>query len=378
MKKWEDIIKERLEEYDCTPPEGSLEAFHQLREAKSAFPGKKGIPWRWILVPAMVSASLAVFLIHHGLQPSGTNPQIIPQAVVTNQPDDIPYDAQTAMVLISNDVKPLSHPTTGQPKEIILADILSHADEIQTTDSFDTPSESQVPEITETIEHIISAPVDIDSLRLTESKRRTGSSWPAIEKVLPSAFAFSLIPLLASATTTPATFTFPAPPDLTADPTVIAPSAASHAFPMKAGIVTSFYFNEHICFSTGIQYTQYRSVFTYDSFGEIKQVVHYLGVPIRVDWSIVSSNLFDIYLGGGFEFDQCIKATFGNDSVKKDRAAFSLVGVGGIRLNLCKNFGLYIQPELVWDITSGNRKLITYRTEHPLMFDVSTGLRIVF
>ena len=84
------------------------------------------------------------------------------------------------------------------------------------------------------------------------------------------------------------------------------------------------------------------------------------------------------------------------DAVKRDGFIFSLLVAGGIQVNVHKLIGLYLEPELVW--TGGkptkaeenyypwyvngllpgpdNTKLQTYRTEHPFMFSVSTGLRI--
>lgn len=377
MKKWEDIIKERLEEYDCTPPEGSLEAFHQLREAKSAFPGKKGIPWGWLLVPATVAASLFIFLFNNVTPTANVNPELSPLAV-TDQRDTIPCDMPIAIAPVSEEVQPRPRPTVCRTNETIFI-TPEHTDEGRDNSTIDTSdsTESHSPAFAENNEQL-STPLYSDASSPSKSEQRDGS-WPAIIKALPSTLAFSTIPFLASGIFKPVAFTSPTPPSLySTNPTAIAPTSARHAFPLKIGLTTAFCINERVRLSTGIQYSQYRSVFTYDDFGDIKQVVHYLGVPLRADWSVFSDKWFEIYLGSGFELDQCVKATFSDTSVKKDGLVFSLTGVGGVQLNLCKNFGLYIQPELVWDITFGNRKLITYRTEHPLMFDVSAGLRIVF
>ena len=80
----------------------------------------------------------------------------------------------------------------------------------------------------------------------------------------------------------------------------------------------------------------------------------------------------------------CQQASAGNDA-------------GGIQINANKRMGLYLEPELVWTggkpstaeervypegwygyeiPTEESIGLQTYRTEHPFMFSISTGLRI--
>ena len=61
MKQWEDILKERLEGYKSTLPEGSYAEFQKLREAGKAAPRKKAYPLVWAAAVA-VAASLAAVL----------------------------------------------------------------------------------------------------------------------------------------------------------------------------------------------------------------------------------------------------------------------------------------------------------------------------
>ena len=110
--------------------------------------------------------------------------------------------------------------------------------------------------------------------------------------------------------------------------------------------------------------------------GEKWQRVHYLGIPVRLDWIIASHSLFDVYVGGGMQGDFCLNATLAEKDIKKDRPSLSLVGAGGLQMNATKRLGLYLEPELSWRIPDGNNTLVTYRSEHPVMFSVSAGIRI--
>ena len=146
-----------------------------------------------------------------------------------------------------------------------------------------------------------------------------------------------------------------------------------------------------------------------DSFGvqgfqvERKQVAQYLGIPVRLDWSLAKNKLLDVYVGGGAAADYCIGAKMIikytdpalKDSIqelRRDGFVFSLIGAGGIQFNATKRIGLYLEPELTWSkppkkpsldfygdiviMEEGDYRLETYRTAHPFMFTVATGLRI--
>ena len=139
--------------------------------------------------------------------------------------------------------------------------------------------------------------------------------------------------------------------------------------------------------------------------GEKEQLVQYLGIPLRLDWSLAKNNWLDVYVGAGAQADYCIGATLTDmrigkqrdvETLERDGFVFSLLGAGGIQLNANKRIGLYIEPEFVWTggkpskteevvipgrgrveiPTEESTGLQTYRTEHPFMFSISTGLRI--
>jgi hypothetical protein len=115
--------------------------------------------------------------------------------------------------------------------------------------------------------------------------------------------------------------------------------------------------------------------------GEKRQQVHYLGIPVRLDWVFASNSRFDVYTGGGVLGDLCLNATLAGMSREKDRLSLSLVGAGGIQMNATKHLGIYLEPELSWRIPMdnpifGNNTLVTYRSEHPVMFSIATGIRI--
>ena len=133
---------------------------------------------------------------------------------------------------------------------------------------------------------------------------------------------------------------------------------------------------ERFRLTTGLEYSRYQSNLISYIEGEKKQVSHYLGVPVRLDWMLAGNRRFDVYFGGGIEGGFCIGATLAGERIRKDGFNLSLLGAGGIQFNLNKHLGVYVEPELSWTLPSESRVLQTYRSERPLMFSVTTGLRL--
>ena len=149
----------------------------------------------------------------------------------------------------------------------------------------------------------------------------------------------------------------------------------SHRMPFVVGLSVKFPVTEKIGLTTGLEYSLYSSSFWYPT-GEKTQLVHYLGIPVRLDWTFVSSRRVDAYLGAGIKGDLCVGATLDGHSIGKDGPAFRLLGAGGIQFNATRNLGLFVEPEVSWTLPSDRRMLSTYSSEHPWMFTVATGIRI--
>ena len=84
----------------------------------------------------------------------------------------------------------------------------------------------------------------------------------------------------------------------------------------------------------------------------------------------ISNNHCDIIFADFFDAFEAGK------KIAKDGVGFSLIGAGGVQFNITDNLGIFLDPTLSWNIPSNNRVLDTYKSAHPFMFSVSTGLRI--
>lgn len=188
-----------------------------------------------------------------------------------------------------------------------------------------------------------------------------------------------------------------------------------HPALFKGGLSVGIPLADRLKIVTGLEYSRYRSDFGWSfsggpavkpTNGEKQQIVRYLGVPLRLDWSLARNYMVDVYIGAGVQADYCVGADLIDsrteeahriETVKRDGFVFSLLAAGGIQVNANERIGLYLEPELIY--TGGEptkaeenyypwiidgllppipdcNRLQTYRTEHPFMFSISTGLRI--
>jgi len=145
--------------------------------------------------------------------------------------------------------------------------------------------------------------------------------------------------------------------------------------PLRTGISVRIPLTDRWSITTGLDYSWYASEIEYSLSGIHKQNAHYLGIPLRADLTIARNRWMDVYVGAGGSMDFCVAAYDAGQKIERDGVGFSLIGSGGIQFNISKNLGLFLDPTLSWDMTSGNRTLDTYRSEHPFMFAVSSGLR---
>ena len=362
MRKWEDIVKDKMEEPEGTLPESIFAEFRARREAATAAPAPKRFPLMWAVVPA-VAAGLATVLILH--RPSATEGEIqiiqqplTPVAVVTDS-TRVAEPEQTTP-LIAQAVKPkVERPADVKPQEVRPADVKP-----QEVVKVEITEDSENTEVDENIENV--DPVEeADSVPTKPVTMKVG---PATGIIAGGGLLAAIIPPALEAGTT-----MEYAQEYAHDGRI---GNAVHYFPLKVGFSVRFPLKDRVSFTTGLNYSRYRSSFTYSLSGEKIQNAHYLGIPVRLDWTLASNKWLDIYVGGGFEGDFCLGATLAGERIAKDAFCASLLGAGGIQFNLTKRFGVYVEPALSCTITPENPVPETYRTKHPLMFSVSSGLRI--
>ena len=407
MKEWEDIIKDRLEGYESTLPEGSLEQFRTRRMASGGTSSRKRArPAAWLLVAA-AAACLAIVFIPRNQDVAEEGVQIVP-APVAEVPEtdvqDTPGDTTDAMDTIvprliaqniSSDrffaehVNPVIPVESAKPAEI--EETVETETNNITTDT--TALETSTPFQYQEPANDKSPSLPLDDNGIKQDKKSGANIGTVIAGVLGTGMAGALIPgfsgLLAvksaDVTTLPINYFdvigasqsylnggygYPELKDMLV--------GANHNLPLRVGLSARIPVSNRLGITTGATYSLYSSEFDYSESGHKKQYARYAGIPVRLDWTIATTKRrrIEVYAGAGFEGDFCLAATFGGQDIKKDGFGLSLLGAGGVQWNIAGKLGLYLEPELSWGLTSKNRVLETYRSEHPLMFSATTGLRL--
>ena len=149
---------------------------------------------------------------------------------------------------------------------------------------------------------------------------------------------------------------------------------ASNSIPYSFGLNISMAINDKVAVTGGSEISIYHSRITINNISNV-QNAYYLGIPLRLDWTMWQNGPVSVWIGGGGKVDRLVYGKFGSDRVKDNTLNWSIVGDLGIQYDLSKNVGLFLSPEVSYFFKPENPVLQTYRTENPLMFTVGAGLR---
>ena len=154
-----------------------------------------------------------------------------------------------------------------------------------------------------------------------------------------------------------------------------------HEIPVSAGVSARIHLTDRLSINTGLNYTRYKSLRTRTIAGSSTrqkdwQNVHYLGVPVRLDYMAVNKKHFNMYFGAGAQMDKCVYATVGEERLHEKQVLFGVNGTMGIQVNLARFVGLYFEPEVSYAINEGT--IETFRSDEPFVVTVRGGLRFNF
>ena len=153
-----------------------------------------------------------------------------------------------------------------------------------------------------------------------------------------------------------------------------------HEIPVSFGVSARIFLNKRFAVNTGLHYTKYTSTrkrYFYKNGETIrdKQNVHYIGIPLRLDWMIVNRKHFNLYLGWGINADKCIYATIGNERLREREVIVSSIFTAGLQVNIVPSVGLYFEPYISRPLMLGT--LNTLRNDNT-MISAQGGLRFNF
>ncbi|MBR1926557.1 MAG: hypothetical protein IJ840_02215 [Bacteroidales bacterium] len=379
MKKWEDIIKDKLEDTNDTLPESLFAEFQSRRDGLSSAPSRKRSPLLWMLAPA-VAAGLAAVLLLRVSPPQDNMIQIVESPVMATRTlteHDTPHIPEPQVI---PDMRPTFRAVAdARAGQAAREDITSEDAATEKGDAEESGAGEPKAEVSIAKEPVVNEyPLAVPARQAFRIKFAPAAGVIAGGGLL-AALAGSFGTKMAGDLEIPGYYSSDVlapnnPPD-PQDPKDKLVGKASHHVPLKAGLSLSFPVGGNLSVTSGVDYSRFVSRFHYSLSGEKTQVAHYIGVPVRLDWTFTSWERLDAYIGAGLEGDYCLGATFGGDKIKGDGFSLSVVGTAGLMINLSRHVGLYVEPGLNWAMPSGRRVLETYRTGHPVSFSASGGLR---
>ena len=157
---------------------------------------------------------------------------------------------------------------------------------------------------------------------------------------------------------------------------------AKHHAPVSVGLQVAFGIAPRLSLSTGLVYTRTSSDFypyAPNSNYNVHQVLHYVGIPVGLNYEFWQSGGFHAYVMAGAEADYNVKNDTEEEGVKKedakrDRVQFSGKASLGAQYDITPKVGLYIEPGAKYYFDNGSHVENTFKDKE-LNFNLQFGLR---
>ena len=157
---------------------------------------------------------------------------------------------------------------------------------------------------------------------------------------------------------------------------------AKHHAPVSVGLQVAFGIAPRLSLSAGLVYTRTSSDFYPYAPGSsynVHQVLHYVGIPVGLNYEFWQSGGFHAYVMAGAEADYNVKNDTEEEGVKKedakrDRVQFSGKASLGAQYDITPKVGLYIEPGAKYYFDNGSHVENTFK-DKKLNFNLQFGLR---
>lgn len=157
---------------------------------------------------------------------------------------------------------------------------------------------------------------------------------------------------------------------------------AKHHAPVSVGMQIAFGVAPRLSLSTGVVYTRTSSDFypyAPNNDYNVHQVLHYVGIPVGLNYELWRSGGFHAYVMAGAEAAYNVKNDTDEDGTRKqdakrDRVQFSGKASLGAQYDISPSVGLYIEPGAKYYFDNGSDVENTFK-DKKLNFNLQFGLR---
>ena len=383
MEDWIDAIKDKVLADRPELPPGDWERF----EADYLAPRRKRrvLPFVLALTSAAAAVFAAVMLVNRSAVPE---PVSVEHTYVAEASVDVPVAAQET---------PVEESVPAQAaRKVFVPRQVPDVHEVE-----DAPSTliATVDEVSEPVSEPVMPSTEPESEAVPESVKEPTQieRWPDVfedveERTAPKRVAFApIVKGFQGKENGPLNSGIASPPLYGSDPSGFTPGlpyltrpeafSSQHVIPLSFGLDVSVSLSPRMALTSGIDLSLYRSTFTETATTggmQFRQRACYLGIPLRLDWTLWDQGRISAWLGVGGKADYLISGKFDHLRLKDDTVHCSAVGALGVQYRLHPNVGLFLQPEVSYYFKPANPALETYRTEHPLTFSLGVGARFAF
>jgi hypothetical protein len=155
----------------------------------------------------------------------------------------------------------------------------------------------------------------------------------------------------------------------------------SHDQPISFGLTVSYPLTNRLSIGTGVVYTKLNSNFMtvmQDYQIHRHQTLHYVGIPLNLQYTLWKWYGLDAYLSAGGQADWNVKAKVNTDGVdivmSKDRMQWSIGGSLGVQYSILPQLGIYAEPGIRYYFDNGS-DVSNFFKDKPTDFHLELGLR---
>ena len=170
-------------------------------------------------------------------------------------------------------------------------------------------------------------------------------------------------------------------------------TTTKHRQPVRAGVSFRYNFHRRWGIETGLSYSLLSSKME-SSESRYKsstlQRLHYIGIPLKINWSFIDKEHFSAYLNAGGMMEKCISGKVSSDysidgnpiSHSEDKInikplQWSVNAGAGIQWKITSGIGIYAEPGISYHFDDGSPISTVYK-ERPLNFNIEFGIRLSF
>lgn len=164
----------------------------------------------------------------------------------------------------------------------------------------------------------------------------------------------------------------------------------NHKMPVTVGASVFYNLGKRWGIGTGITYTKLSADLHSGSdsnYIQSDQTIHYVGVPVQVNYNVIKNTGFTGYLTGGTLIEKAVsgglRTKYVVENTLKDETEeklsskptqISVNAAAGVQLNITNRLGVYAEPGVAYHFND-NSALNTIYKEKPLNFNLKFGLR---